>query len=165
MRKFFLFLTVSVFALAGAQAQQAPAAKPLVGEVTAVDAAAHTVTVRSDAGETVTFSTTERTAYTRLPPGVTDLQKGERVTFDAVRVGDRVLAPGVTAAGGTATRLIVMARQGGGGQNAGRRLQGRVVSVDAAKKQIVLQGRGREASRMYGYRNRRMLQVARGNRG
>jgi hypothetical protein len=151
MRKLFLFLTVSLLALApvGAQTQQAPAAKPLVGEITAVDAAAHTVTARSDAGETVTFSTTERTTYTRLPPGVTDLQKGERVTFAEVRVGDRLIAPGVTAAGGSASRLILMARAangpgGGGGQNAGRRLQGRVVSVDAAKKLIVVQTRGRE---------------------
>ena len=148
MRKLFLFLTLSLAALApfGARAQQAQAAKPLVGEITAVDAAAHTVTVRSDAGETVTFSTNERTTYTRLPQGVTDLQKGERVTFAEVRVGDRVLAPGVTAAGGSASRLILMVRAGGGpgggGQNAGRRLNGRVVSVDASKKLIVVQTRG-----------------------
>ncbi|MBV9926260.1 MAG: hypothetical protein JOZ96_14665 [Acidobacteria bacterium] len=150
MRKLYLFFFVlSLFALApaGARARQTAAAQQrLIGEVTAVDAAAHTVTVRSDAGQTVTLSTTEQTTYTRLAPGVTDLKQGEKVTFEAVRVGDRVLAPGVAAAGGTAARLIVMARPGGGGggQNAGRRLNGRVVSVDAAKKLIVVQTRGRE---------------------
>ena len=150
MKKLFLFLTISLLAPApaGAQTQQAPAAKQQVlGEITAVDASAHTVTVRADAGETVTLSTTEQTTYTRMPPGVTDLKQGARVTFAEVRVGDRVLAPGVPAAGGTAARLILMTRAGGGpggggGQNAGRRLNGRVVSVDAAKKLIVVQTRG-----------------------
>src|SRR5215204_1150309 len=150
MKKFFLFLSISLLVLApvGARAQQAPAAKQQVlGEITAVDVAAHTVTVRSDAGETVTLSTTEQTTYTRMPPGVTDLKQGARVTFAEVRVGDRVLAPGVPAAGGSAARLILMSRPGGGpggggAQNAGRRLNGRVVSVDAAKKLIVVQARG-----------------------
>jgi Cu/Ag efflux protein CusF len=151
MKKLFLLLTISllIFATAGAQTPQAPAAKQfLAGEVTAVDAAAHTVTVRADTGETATLSTTEQTTYTRLPPGVTDLKQGARVTFAEVRVGDRVVAPGVTAAGGSASRLILTAKAaggpGGGGQNAGRRLNGRVVSVDASKKLIVVQTRGRE---------------------
>lgn len=145
MKKLLLFLTISLLALvpAGAQTQQR-----LVGDVTAVDATAHTITVRSDAGETVTLTTSEQTTYTRLPPGETALSKGERVTFAEVRVGDRLLAPGVSAAGGSAARLILMARAAGGaggaGQNAGRRLNGRVVSVDAAKKLIVVQTRGRE---------------------
>jgi Cu/Ag efflux protein CusF len=149
MKKLILLLTISLlaFAPAGAQAQQTPAAKQfLAGEVTAVDAAAHTVTVRADTGETVTLSTTEQTTYTRLPQGVTDLKQGARVTFAEVRVGDRVVAPGVTAAaGGSASRIILTARAAGGpGRDAGRRLNGRVVSVDAAKKLIVVQARGRE---------------------
>lgn len=156
MRKIFLFLTVSLLALApvGAQTPQQPAAaaqQRLIGEVTAVDAAAHTVTVRADSGETVTLATTEQTTYTRLPPGESSLARGARVTLAEVRVGDRLLAPGMTAAGGTAARLILMARAangpaggGAGGQNAGRRLNGRVVSVDTAKRLIVVQARGRE---------------------
>jgi hypothetical protein len=152
MKKLFLFLTLSLLALAsvGAQTPQSAPAR-LIGEVTAVDAAAHTVTVRADTGETVTLTTTEQTTYTRLPPGETALSKGERVTFAEVRVGDRLLAPGVTMAGGSAARLILMARAaggagsaGGGGRDAGRRLNGRVVSVDASKKLIVVQTRGRE---------------------
>jgi hypothetical protein len=123
-----------------------PAKQRLVGEVTAVDAAARTVTVRADTGETATLATTEQTTYTRLPPGETALDKGERVTFAEVRVGDRVLVPGVSAAGGTAARFILMARAAGTGpaRDPGRRLNGRVVSVDASKKLIVVQTRGRE---------------------
>ncbi|HEX7956192.1 MAG TPA: hypothetical protein VF508_04570 [Pyrinomonadaceae bacterium] len=158
MKKLYLLLALSLLvpAHAAAQAQQgggdaAAAARParqrLVGEVTAVDAASKQVTVRSDSGESVTFTTTEQTAYTRLPPGETALDKGERVTFAEVRAGDRVLV--VSAAGGAATRVILMARAaaaGGAGQarDDGRRLNGRVVSVDAAKKFIVVQTRGRE---------------------
>jgi Cu/Ag efflux protein CusF len=150
MKKLFLFLSVALLALApaGAQGQQAaPPRQQVIGEITAADASAGTVTVRTDAGETVTLSTTGRTTYTRLAAGVTDLQKGERVTFAEVRVGDRVLAPGVPAAGGPAARLILMARAAGGpggGREAGRRLNGRVVSVDASKRLIVVQARGRE---------------------
>ncbi|HEX8720018.1 MAG TPA: hypothetical protein VF736_05205, partial [Pyrinomonadaceae bacterium] len=137
MKKLFLLLlALSLFApaYAAAQTQQGgdtagarPARQRLVGEVTAVDPATRQVTVRSDSGETTTVTTTEQTAYTRLPPGETDLQKGERVTLAEVRVGDRVLVPGVTAAGGTAARVIVMARAGGGGgagRDEGRRLGG-----------------------------------------
>lgn len=156
MKKLYLFLAIILLTLAhaGAQAQQdAAAAKPapqrLLGEVTAVDAAAHQVTVRADSGETVALTTSEQTTYTRMPPGETDLKKGERVTFAEVHVGDRVLAPNVSTAGGAASRLILMARAaagggaGGLGRDAGRRLNGRVVSVDASKKLIVVQTRGR----------------------
>src|ERR1044072_8302268 len=140
MKKLFLFLTISLLALApaGAPTQQSAPVR-LVGDITAVDASAHTITVHADTGESVTVTTTEQTAYTRMPAGETDLKKGERVTFAEVRVGDRLLAPGVSTTGGSATRLILMTRAagaGGGGQNAGRRLNGRVVSVDASKKLI-----------------------------
>ena len=156
MKKLFLFLAVSLLAL-GTAVAQTPQAAParqqrLVGEVTAVDASARQVTVRADSGETVTLTTTEQTTYTRMPPGETALDKGERVTFAEVRVGDRLLAPGVSSAGGAAPRLILMARAAGGpgggagAREAGRRLVGRVVSVDAGKKLIVVQSRGREGA-------------------
>jgi hypothetical protein len=127
-----------------------PARQRLVGEVTAVDAATHQVTVRADSGETVTVGVGDQTTYLRMPPGETKLEKGERATLADVRVGDRVLAPGVSAAGGQARQLILMARAGGPGQGGGagrddgRRLAGRVVSVDAAKRLVVVQTRGRE---------------------
>lgn len=149
MKKLFLFFALSLLMLvgAGAQTQQGGAApkQRLVGEVTGVDASARQVTVRSDTGETATVTVTDQTTYTRMPPGETNLQKGEAGAFADVHVGDRVLAPGIPAAGGTATRIIVMARAAGGQQrDDGRRLNGRVVSTDASKKLIVVQARGRD---------------------
>ncbi len=161
MKKLFLFLTIPLLALAPAFAQTqqgsetAAAARParqrLIGEVTAVDAAAKQLTVRADSGETATVTTTEQTTYLRMPPGETSLQKGQPAAFADVRVGDRVLAPGLSASGGAARQVILMARAataagGGAGRDDGRRLNGRVVSADASKKLIVVQTRGREGA-------------------
>src|ERR1700755_1918025 len=89
-----------------------PARQRVVGDVTAVDASANTVTVHTDAGETVTVSTDEKTAYLRLPPGETTLEKAAHVAASDVPVGDRVLAVGVPPTGGStpARQLIVMGR-------------------------------------------------------
>ena len=151
MKKIILLLAASLLALAPAQARQGgepsrAARQRLVGEVTAVDAGARNVTVRADSGETVTVTTSEQTTYLRMPAGETNLQKGEPATFADVRVGDRVLAPGDPASGGAARQLILMARAAAAGpaRDEGRRLGGRVVSVDAARKLIVVQTRGRE---------------------
>lgn len=163
MKKLFLFLTIPLLALAPAASAQTPqggdaaAARParqrLVGEVTAVDAAAKQLTVRADSGETVTVTTNEQTTYLRMPPGETSLQKGQPAAFADVRVGDRVLAPGLSGSGGAARQVILMARAatataaaGGAGRDDGRRLNGRVVSADASKKLIVVQTRGREGA-------------------
>ncbi|MET0625382.1 MAG: hypothetical protein ABW250_20765 [Pyrinomonadaceae bacterium] len=161
MKKLFLFLTIPLLALApaGAQAQQGgdgagaarPARQRLIGEVTAVDAAGKQLTVRADSGETATVTTNEQTTYLRMPPGETSLQKGQPAAFADVRVGDRVLAAGISAPGGAARQVILMARAataagGGAGRDDGRRLNGRVVSADASKKLIVVQTRGREGA-------------------
>jgi hypothetical protein len=155
MKKLFLLLTITLLALAPAVAQTQqggeaarPARQRLIGEVTAVDATAKQLTVRADTGETATLTTNEQTTYLRMPPGETSLQKGQPAAFADVHVGDRVLAPGITAAGGAARQIILMARAataaGGPGRDDGRRLNGRVVSADASKKLIVVQTRGRE---------------------
>src|SRR5256714_1903758 len=164
MKKFFLFCALAALGLFCAVASAAqtpqtsttqgdsphPARARVVGEVTAVDAAAGRVTVRTDAGESVALSTDDKTTYLRLPPGETTLEKAAHVTFADVRVGDRVLAPGVSASGAqqpTARPLILIGRAAGAGAQAfdpARRLGGRVASLDAAKKQVVVQTRGRE---------------------
>ncbi|HEX6184373.1 MAG TPA: hypothetical protein VFZ44_10875 [Pyrinomonadaceae bacterium] len=156
MKKLFLLLTIPLLALAPAVAQTQqggeaarPARQRLVGEVTAVDAAAKQLTVRADTGETATLTTTEQTTYLRMPPGETSLQKGQPAAFADVRVGDRVLAPGVPNTGGAARQIILMTRvaaAGGAARDDGRRLNGRVVSADASKKLIVVQTRGREGA-------------------
>ncbi len=120
-----------------------------------MDAAAEQLTVRADSGESVTVTTNEQTTYLRMPPGETSLQKGQPAAFADVRVGDRVLAPGLSGSGGAARQVILMARAatapsgegaGGAARDDGRRLNGRVVSADASKKLIVVQTRGREGA-------------------
>src|ERR1700749_2556129 len=141
-----LFLAQGASLHASAQAAQAqPARQRLIGEVTAVDASASGLTVQTDAGETVNVPADEKTTLRRLPPGETSLDKATPATFADVRVGDRVLAVGVGASGGVARQLILTTRAAAGaGRDEGRRLLGRVVSLDASKKLIVVQTRGRE---------------------
>jgi hypothetical protein len=157
MRKLLLFCAALFLAQgaslhARAQAPQAQTAQParqrLIGEVTAVDAPASGLTIKTDAGETVNVTTDEKTTVRRLPPGETSLDKATSATFADVRVGDRVLAVGVGTSGGVARQLILTTRAtaAGAGRDDGRRLLGRVVSVDASKKLIVVQTRGREAT-------------------
>jgi len=120
----------------------------VVGEVTAVDAATGQVTVRTDAGETITLATDDKTAYLRMPPGETAIERAVRATRADVRVGDRVLAPGVAPAGDQARQLILMGRAAAaqGARDDAHRLVGRVAAIDAAKKQIVVETRRRESS-------------------
>src|SRR4051812_33943978 len=154
MRKFLLFcaalfLAQGVSLHARAQAAQTGAARQrLIGEVTAVDAPANALTVKTDAGETVSVTTDEKTTVRRLPPGETSLDKATSATFADARVGDRVLAVGVGTSGGVARQLILTTRAAAAvqGRDDGRRLLGRVVSVDASKKLIVVQTRGREGA-------------------
>ena len=135
---------------AGGAAATRPGQPRVVGEVTAVDAATGQVTVRTDAGETVTVSTDARTEYFRIAPGQTSLEGAEKLTRADLRVGDRVVARG--SAGQAARQLIVTTRApasatgAGGPQDGRRRLVGRIVALDAAKKTINVQTFGREGA-------------------
>ena len=155
MRKILLLCAALVlaqvsFVQAGAQTTQGDAARParqrLIGEVTAVDSASGGLTVRTDAGETVNVTTDEKTTVKRLPAGETSLDKASAATFADVHAGDRVLAVGVGVSGGVARQLILTTRAAAAaqGRDDGRRLLGRVVSVDASKKSVVVQTRGRD---------------------
>lgn len=161
MRKILLFcaatfLAQAAFIQASAQAPQTPAtqgdaSKParqrVVGEVTAVDASTSGMTVKTDAGETVGVTADAKTTIRRLPPGETSLDKATSATFADVRVGDRVLAVGGGTSGGLARQLILTTRSAASqGRDDAHRLFGRVVSVDASKKLIVVQARGREGA-------------------
>ena len=162
MRKLLLFCAATFLAQAAfvqasaqtatTQTAQSDAARParqrVVGEVTAVDSSAGGLTVRTDAGETVAVTTDDKTIIRRLPPGETSLDKATAATFADVRAGDRVLAVGVGSSGGVARQLILTTRAAAGaqGRDDGRRLLGRVVSVDPSKRAIVVQTRGRETT-------------------
>ncbi|MBA3240999.1 MAG: hypothetical protein H0T60_07200 [Acidobacteria bacterium] len=164
MRRFFNIIALAALACfnsaaaLGQTAQKLPPHAPaaqnhLIGEVTAVDAATGQLTVKWDTGEVFVVMTSEKTAYRRIPPGETELDKAEQITRADVSVGDRVLVPnGVSAGPGVAARqVIVMARSAIAEQRERNReerqrrsLIGRVTAVDAAKKELTVQARSRE---------------------
>ncbi len=69
----------------------APAARRVLGEVTAVDAAGGKFTVKVDKGEAQVIEKAADLQFKRVPPGVTDLKKAEVSKLDELAVGDRVL--------------------------------------------------------------------------
>ncbi len=155
MRKQLLILALAAlfFGAAGtlrAQEQNAPGAnatKPqarVVGEVTALDAAARSVTVRTSEGQTVVIQTVEKAA---------------RITLSDVAVGDRLFARGEMSEDqkSLAARQVVVTS--GGGARAGaasaspprdseewrrRNLTGRVTALNPQAKEITVAARSRE---------------------
>ena len=75
---------------------QAPAVKldRVIGEVTAIDAAAKRITLKSDAGAVTAATVDDTTSYLRIPPGEKDLKKAAKITLPDVAVGDRAFVRG-----------------------------------------------------------------------
>jgi Cu/Ag efflux protein CusF len=112
MKKFFLIFALTACALtAGAQVygqttEGAAATKTstsvtanrVIGEVTAIDATAKQVTVKSDAGTPVAVMLDEKTIYLRTLPGAKNLEGAAKIALADIRIGDRVYARGTVAA-------------------------------------------------------------------
>ncbi|HEX8142921.1 MAG TPA: hypothetical protein VF553_10025 [Pyrinomonadaceae bacterium] len=112
MKRFLFSIALAACALLHhAQAQgQTPAASPaetsadtaitpngVIGEVTAIDAKALQMNVRTDAGAVVQVVLNSATSYLRIPPGEKTLDKATKITLADVGVGDRVFARGKTS--------------------------------------------------------------------
>lgn len=128
----------------------------LIGEVTAVDESTGRITLRTDAGVTVTVLTDERTVYRRVPPGETSLARAEQIKRADLRAGDRVLVPGGAAGGAqtaaAASQIIVTAREAVAGRRERedwrrRGVAGRVVALEEGRKEITIETRAREGGR------------------
>lgn len=124
----------------------------LIGEVTAVSQDGGRITVKTDAGATVEVAVDEKTVYRRALPGQTSLRDAEPATRADVRAGDRVLVPngGALAAGAAARQVVLMAREAVAERRERERddwrrrgLTGRVAAINAAKKEITVEARGR----------------------
>jgi hypothetical protein len=96
-----------VFAFATAQAISISPQQPgdpsikttsVLGKVTEINAAAGTLTVKTDAGSVVLVNTSEKTTFDRMPPGVTDRTKAIKTSLTEITVGDGVYARGFVAA-------------------------------------------------------------------
>jgi hypothetical protein len=83
-----------VAALAPAQAAQgtAPARAQAAGTVTSVAAQSNQFVLKTDRGDSITVTTTDRTQMLHLPAGVTDPSKGTKLAIGELAVGDRVVA-------------------------------------------------------------------------
>src|SRR5579864_2141992 len=141
-----------LYAVAGGAAAhaQSPAGSPgiqVTGEVTALDGQSKQIAVRSDKGETVTFSVGERTPLRRVPPGAKDLTGAVRIALTDIGVGDRVVARVQKSEDPkfTATSVMVMAKSDFAQQRQReqdewqrRGTSGIVTAVDAAAKTFTI---------------------------
>jgi len=97
---------------ASAFAQDAGAGRAL-GAVTQVDAAAHQMALRTDAGESIAVTLAEKTSFRRVAPGETNLQNATAIAAADIHPGDRVLVRGSAGAGSksiTAALVVVMSQ-------------------------------------------------------
>ena len=103
MRTFFFAAAIGLITIAfgsAALAQEDPniAAKYAIGEVKTIDATTKQLTIKTDAGSTVTVSLNDKTTYKKLAPGEQSLTNATDVTFADLAEGDRVMARGTVAA-------------------------------------------------------------------
>jgi hypothetical protein len=91
MRTLLLAIALALFTQGG---DSGITAKFAIGEVKTIDAAAKQLTIKTDAGNTVTVSVGDKTSYKRLAPGETSLTNATDITFTDVSEGDRVMARG-----------------------------------------------------------------------
>src|ERR1017187_2610246 len=113
MKGMFLVLSLLWVECSGhAQVAQgtAPARAQVAGTVTRDAAQARQFVLKTDKGDSITVTTTDKTVTLHMPAGVTDVQKGTRMTVGELAAGDRVLAYYKGAAGDKAvqaTSLVV----------------------------------------------------------
>lgn len=79
--------------------------------VTKVDPDSKQLTLRSDAGPELTVTMAARVNYRRVPPGETDVRKGEVITLNDIHAGDRAVVVGkVDGSAVTASLIVVMSK-------------------------------------------------------
>ena len=109
----FVIVGVGPSAAWGPGSASAQAPNRVLGEVTAVDAAAKKIMLKSTKGQVVTVTLNDSTVYLRVPPGETTLDKATPIAFADLGVGDRVLARGTMDDAATtlvARNVVVMTK-------------------------------------------------------
>jgi Cu/Ag efflux protein CusF len=100
MKTFLFAIALTLFAQSTLFAQGTDpgiAAKHAIGEVKTIDAAAKQITIKTDAGSTVTVSVNDKTTYKRLAPGEQTLTNAADIMFTDVGEGDRIMARGTVS--------------------------------------------------------------------
>lgn len=131
----------------GAQAADVkPSQGRVLGEVTALDASARRITLKTNEGKSATVSYDDRTLFRRVPAGETTLDKAVAITAGEVVVGDRVVARGAEAGDALAARSVVVVSRDEIAQKRQREREewkrrgvaGVVTAVNPAAKEITL---------------------------
>ncbi len=167
MKKFLIiYYIIALLFSYGVQGQTVPNGAPataqdssigqfhVIGEITALDGAANRITVRTDAGSTLTVNLTSSTIYKRAQPGATTLEGATAIALADVQMGDRVFARGRVAADRQsvpAREVVVMTRADITARNERERAEwqrrgiiGTISAIDPATKAITVTMRGRE---------------------
>jgi hypothetical protein len=125
MRK-LVFLGLSSIVTAGSFAVWAQDAQPAaktakpspyvstIGEVTNVDTAAKTLTIKPDAGDPVSVPLDDKTHFLKIAPGEKDLKKAAESQLSDLKAGDRVSARSRKLDDGTlsaATTVLLMSKE------------------------------------------------------
>jgi hypothetical protein len=99
MRTFFFAAAIGLITLLAPQSGDPNiTAKHAIGEVKSIDTATKQLTIKTDAGSTVSISLSDKTTYKKLAPGETSLTNATDVTFSDLAEGDRIMARGNVAA-------------------------------------------------------------------
>jgi hypothetical protein len=156
MRQILVFIGFWI-GIAGAQTPQPVAQNRVIGEVTALDAAARRMSVKTDSGNTVSILLDDKTTYLRVPPGEKDLKQAVKITLADITAGDRVFARGKLSDGEQtmpATSVIVMTKADLAAKHEHDRAEwqkrgtaGTVAALDPATKQITLTVRTPEGTK------------------
>src|SRR5271168_131769 len=99
--------------LSAAAQEKRPVSDSVLGTVTAIDAASHAVTIKTDPGATVIIMIDDKTAFLRVPAGQTSLANAATIQFSDIVTGDKILARGTLNAEKTqlaSNRLIVISK-------------------------------------------------------
>jgi hypothetical protein len=98
MRTFFVAAVIGLITLLAPQGGDPNiTAKYAIGEIKSIDATAKQLTIKTDAGATVTVSISDKTTYKKLAPGESSLTNATDVTMADLAEGDRVMARGNVA--------------------------------------------------------------------
>jgi hypothetical protein len=106
-------LVIAAAMCAAAQTQPASNRSQLSGTVTSVNPGANQLSLKSDKGDDITVTTTDRTLILRIPPGETDPKKGSKIALPTLNPGDRAVIIGPNPADPktwTATAVLVMSK-------------------------------------------------------
>jgi hypothetical protein len=128
-----------------------------MGEVTAVDAAAGQIRLKTDAGDAVTVRTDDKTSFVRAQPGARDLTGATPTTLAEITVGDRVMARGALGPADqamAARQVVAMSRtdidqkhQQDEADWRRRGVSGVVTAIDAARQEFTVEVRSLAGSR------------------